>query len=720
MSRFKIASVLAATLVFAGIARAELADGLVSYWPLDGNFVDVVGGNDGELFGSDDEALFENGQFNQGIVLDGVDQYIEIGGDESDYDFVDQEFSISAWFRVDSFTKDWQALIAKGEGNRWRVHRRGGESIMTWNGGNADVAQDPFGINPPVDDDEIHHFVGVSTEDLVLMYIDGELVSEGPAPAVENNDMPVMIGENPDARNRTWHGLIDDVAIWGRAIDENEVAQLWNGGTGAIPTEPPEVLPPIFIEQEDNIGRRAYNSNQTNSVFGEVASGVPGWSARIVTAADHGLGQLDNHTIAEEALDEAEGTKGNNAYQVVDFGGGGGTFGDTQPYPNGVADESQDDFAVQVTANVKIPPGEYTVGCGSDDGCQVTIAGVEFTLDGLANDAFEEDQIRFEGNRGHAWTTGSFSLDAELETTIVGSFHERGGGDSFEIAITEGDAGSETPNPGGWELLRDGTLGWEVKTDAAPLLSADLAASASFAREVEFDVNGDTGASDQIGIDNPNPDVYRTVLNIPDGTVFQIKATGEVSSGEAFTIVDADVINGSITVNSVVAGQNWVFDNATGQVCLDFCPGGVAGDYNGNGMRDAGDLDLQAAALGGNDAAFDLNGDGSVDFADRQQWLEGLSNTYIGDWNFDGQFNSSDFVSVFTTAKYETGAAATFAEGDSNGDGVFSSSDFVVAFTGGGYEGGARAGGLQTVPEPSSIALILFGLCGLLRVARRK
>ena len=216
--------------MFAGTRRAEISDGLVSYWPLDDDtLVDVVGQNDGILMGSDPDPVFEAGQFSNGIVLDGIDQFIEIQGDESEFDFVDQDFSISAWFRVDAFTKDWQALIAKGEGNRWRVHRRGGEQIMTWNGGNADV---PADANPAVDDGEIHHFVGVSTVDEVLMYMDGELVSIGPAPVVENNDMPVMIGENPDARSRTWEGLVDDVAIWGRALDESEVSFLWNDGSG--------------------------------------------------------------------------------------------------------------------------------------------------------------------------------------------------------------------------------------------------------------------------------------------------------------------------------------------------------------------------------------------------------------------------------------------------------------------------------------------------------
>lgn len=141
---------------------------------------------------------------------------------------------------------------------------------------------------------------------------------------------------------------------------------------------------------------------------------------------------------------------------------------------------------------------------------------------------------------------------------------------------------------------------------------------------------------------------------------------------------------------------------------------GVPGDYNGNGMRDVEDLDLQAAGVAAGDLAFDLNGDGSVNFGDREEWIS-LTNTYFGDSNFDGEFSSADFVTVFVPALYETGQAAGFAEGDWNGDGVFNSSDFVTAFASGGYEKGPLPGGLMTVPEPSSLVLLLLGVGCIIR-----
>ena len=121
-------------------------------------------------------------------------------------------------------------MIAKGEGNRWRIHRRGGEAQLTGNGGSGDVP----GATGDINDGEIHHLVLVSDpeNEQVRFYSDGELVSEGGAPAIQSNDNPMMIGENPDARGRTWGGLIDDVGVWNRPLTEEEIAYMYNEGKG--------------------------------------------------------------------------------------------------------------------------------------------------------------------------------------------------------------------------------------------------------------------------------------------------------------------------------------------------------------------------------------------------------------------------------------------------------------------------------------------------------
>ena len=75
------------------------------------------------------------------------------------------------------------------------------------------------------------------------------------------------------------------------------------------------------------------------------------------------------------------------------------------------------------------------------------------------------------------------------------------------------------------------------------------------------------------------------------------------------------------------------------------------------GNLDAGDLDLQAVEIASNlnNPKFDLTGDGKVDYDDRVYWVENPSvkNSWIGDANLDGVFDSNDFVQVFVAGEYE-------------------------------------------------------------------
>ena len=89
--------------------------------------------------------------------------------------------------------------------------------------------------------------------------------------------------------------------------------------------------------------------------------------------------------------------------------------------------------------------------------------------------------------------------------------------------------------------------------------------------------------------------------------------------------------------------------------------------------------------------------------------MEKLKGTWLGDSNFDSEFNSQEFVQVFQTGKYETGQNASWAGGDWDANGMFDSADFVIAFTDGGYEQGPRLDA-AAAPEPSGTLLLLIGL----------
>jgi hypothetical protein len=174
-------------------------------------------------------------------------------------------------------------------------------------------------------------------------------------------------------------------------------------------------------------------------------------------------------------------------------------------------------------------------------------------------------------------------------------------------------------------------------------------------------------------------------------------------------IDDVQIYDGILSDDEIVA----LFQNPGSAIGFD---PSTPGDYNDDGLVNLADINLQAEAMnqGSPDlAVFDENGDGVVNLADRTIWVRDHAGTWIGDANLDGEFNSGDFVSVFTVGKYETGQPAGWQEGDWNGDQVFGSGDFVTAFTDGGYEAGQRMA-VSAVPEPTSILLPGLILTGIL------
>ncbi|MFT5189560.1 MAG: hypothetical protein ACI957_002590 [Verrucomicrobiales bacterium] len=208
---------------------STLGNGLIAYYPLDGDFDDNVGDAHGAEQGTA-PIEFAAGAFGQGADLDGVDQFIITPVEVEDrFDFSDDTgFSVSAWFRVDAFDKSWQALVTKGEGSNWRIHRQGDTNNFGPVAGAGDFVGNPVDVN----DGGLHHVVitnipGLSTN----FYLDGVLNESRDAGIPEGNEWPMMIGENANGggNGRTWNGLIDDVAVWNRGLTDEEVAQIFNG-----------------------------------------------------------------------------------------------------------------------------------------------------------------------------------------------------------------------------------------------------------------------------------------------------------------------------------------------------------------------------------------------------------------------------------------------------------------------------------------------------------
>ena len=228
---------MAVVVCAGGVASAAIMDGLVSYWDFDGNLLDASGSanaHDGTYVGNT-SASYAAAKFGQGIDLDGGSEHIE-ASDHADFDFGagGTGMSISAWFKVNGWSGgNWQALIAKGEGSEFRLHRGNGSNNLNWSA-NGDTT-----ANYNVNDGALHHVVvthdGASSNSTKAIWIDGVMrnsVRNG-GQIGDNNDHPLMIGENPHSGGRNWNGVVDDVGMWSRPLTQAEILAIWNDGDGA-------------------------------------------------------------------------------------------------------------------------------------------------------------------------------------------------------------------------------------------------------------------------------------------------------------------------------------------------------------------------------------------------------------------------------------------------------------------------------------------------------
>lgn len=208
--------ILLLSLLLTGALFASGTDHLVSYWAMENNLTDSASAgstpDNGNWSGSSD---YSPGMFGQAIETTGsnfvtVPDSADVSGDSNN-------ISVSTWFKVSTFDKNWQALVAKGEQFNWRIARRSGSDEMAYAGGAGDIS------GGSVDDGAWHHILGVSEAGVsTRIYIDGVLVETGGAPNINDTDLELYIGNNPGNTNRRWKGLIDEVGIFDKALNNHE------------------------------------------------------------------------------------------------------------------------------------------------------------------------------------------------------------------------------------------------------------------------------------------------------------------------------------------------------------------------------------------------------------------------------------------------------------------------------------------------------------------
>ena len=219
---------------------AALTSSPLEYWDFNGDALAGVdnANNDGTILNTNGgTAAFVAGKFGQAIDLESTGAataWVSVDDADNTFDMDNDIGTISLWFQIESFDRNWQALVTAGEGGAWRIHRQSGNQRLNINMGGQSVVNTPDITVGGVGDNTWHHLaISNDAANGTQMWFDGNLSANATPRDTAGNGLPFAIGNNANDLNRAWDGLIDDVAFWDTALTDADVQQIWNGGTGA-------------------------------------------------------------------------------------------------------------------------------------------------------------------------------------------------------------------------------------------------------------------------------------------------------------------------------------------------------------------------------------------------------------------------------------------------------------------------------------------------------
>ena len=265
------------------VADADITDGLVGYWPLD----EGEGTTTADLSGNENHGTFignpawDSGKLDAALNFDGTDDAVDCGNSPI-LDFGTGDWTVSAWIKatavpgdVTIFGKGGDHTSATLPGVRYQLMLDSSDYIHPVLDDDS-TKYDPTG-NIKVIDGQWHQIVMMRRDGTKFrVYIDGVedmgVTNHGESTITATYDLSgtskfnAYIGAITDAENSTpstvvleklFPGLIDDVAVWNRALTADEVIYLWNNGDGnpvAVP-EPGKASDPSPADETTDVPR---------------------------------------------------------------------------------------------------------------------------------------------------------------------------------------------------------------------------------------------------------------------------------------------------------------------------------------------------------------------------------------------------------------------------------------------------------------------------------
>ena len=212
-------------------------DGLVGYWTFDGQdlkdttaFDKSGNNNNGTLTNGPRRAI---GRLGQALEFDGNNDYVAIPNTAALQFVGTSAFTISAWINGTSQAGSVGVVFGKYSGTR-------GYRLLVDTSNTKKLAfqirddtgtSEMFSSDAAIVDGVWTHVTGVFSQGTLSLYIDGTLNKTAAFTKVlASGTDDARIGESTNSTFTRFLGLIDDVRVYNRALNEDEIKRLYNMG----------------------------------------------------------------------------------------------------------------------------------------------------------------------------------------------------------------------------------------------------------------------------------------------------------------------------------------------------------------------------------------------------------------------------------------------------------------------------------------------------------
>lgn len=292
------------------------ATNAIAYWPFDNAATDAVGGYELSLAGG---LGYGGGLFGQALALDGdANKYASRPGDDAAFDLGASDFTVQVWVRF-ATTAGQQTLVEKflgPAGPGWTLEKLADDTLHFYALPTAIMTSAPIG------------FVAGSWNQIVLrrtgtlfeILRNGAVVaSTNGADPVPDSAQPLLVGRREGLQLNPVNGSLDEIAVFGRALSNAEIANLYNGGTGRPVATNVTVAPAVTnVAPRAGVAFGAGGGIGTSTTFTwALQTNASGGSINASTGA-YTAGPTPNVVDVVRATDDA----GNTATANVNVGAG--------------------------------------------------------------------------------------------------------------------------------------------------------------------------------------------------------------------------------------------------------------------------------------------------------------------------------------------------------------------------------------------------------------